>query len=69
MLCHNHRIPLFKIIVVISLRAAATLLKIFRGVNNNDHTQFTHASRHQGAKGPIQIVKPGQNTLLKCDFL
>ena len=45
-----HRIPLHEIIVALALKLARILLEILRKTSLNFKTQFTHISRHPGAK-------------------
>ena len=43
-----HRFPLYYLTVVLGLRAARTLLEIYRSKSYDSKTQFTHVSRHLG---------------------
>ena len=45
----GHRVPLYFIPGSVSQRLARTLLKGLLSKNEYFNTQFTHASRHQGA--------------------
>ena len=46
-------IPLYNIIIALSLRPAGSLLKLFMSINANIYTQFTNFSRHLGALQPL----------------
>ena len=50
----HHRIPLYNIIVALSLRPAGSLLKSFMSTNSNIYAQFTIFSRYPGALQPLK---------------
>ena len=56
----HHSIPLYNIIVALSLRPAGSLLKSFMSINSNIYAQFTNFSRYPGASQPLKF-KLGQN--------